>query len=227
MEYSKEQIIIETRHYFQKVYAWMSLGLMISAVFAMLVAFTDLRNIVIGNKVVFLGFIIIQLVLVFTLSSFYESVTIRTAIGLYLGYCISTGITLSIIFLVYSYDSIALVFGITSAMFIFMSIYGFFTKTDLTNWGDLAIMSLWGVLILIVANLFYRNSVADYFLSGLGLMIFVALTAYDTQKIKKLNIIGNEGTDEDMKEAIIGALDLYLDFVNMFLKLLRLMGKRK
>jgi FtsH-binding integral membrane protein len=108
-----------------------------------------------------------------------------------------------------------------------MSAYGYFTKRDLTTIGNLLLMALLGLIIASVVNLFYFNDMLDWIITYAGVVIFVGLTAYDTQKIKEGNIIGNAGTDEDKKEAIMGALTLYLDFINLFLKLLRIFGKRK
>jgi len=108
-----------------------------------------------------------------------------------------------------------------------MSLYGYTTKKDLTSWGSFLFMGLIGLIIASVVNMFMQNSMMSTIISYVGVLIFVGLTAYDTQKIKEMNIIGNEGTDEDTKEAIQGALTLYLDFINLFLMLLRLMGDRR
>ena len=108
-----------------------------------------------------------------------------------------------------------------------MSAYGYFTKKDLTSWGNLLLMALFGLIVASIGNIFMKSETLMWITTYVGILIFVGLTAYDTQKIKNTNIIGNEGTDEDRKEAIIGALTLYLDFINLFLKLLRLFGKRK
>jgi FtsH-binding integral membrane protein len=112
-------------------------------------------------------------------------------------------------------------------MFGAMSVYGYFTKADLSHIGQVLIMGLIGLVIASVVNFFIGSEKADYILSWVGVIIFTGLTAYDTQKIRNANIIGNEGTPEDTKESIIGALTLYLDFVNLFLELLRLFGKRR
>jgi FtsH-binding integral membrane protein len=117
------------------------------------------------------------------------------------------------------------VFLMTASMFGAMSIYGYTTKQDLTTVGNLCLMGLFGLIIASVVNLFLHNDMTTLVLSWFGVVIFVGLTAYDTQKIKKMNIIGNAGTDEDRKEAISGALTLYLDFINLFLNLLRIFGK--
>ena len=149
------------------------------------------------------------------------------AITLFVLYSIVTGLTLSVIFLVYQMGSIVSIFGVTALIFAAMSIYGYTTQKDLTGIGTMALFGLFGIIIASVINLFLGNTVADTIISIIGVIVFIALTAYDTQKIKEMNVLGNEGTDDDKKEAIMGALTLYLDFINLFLKLLSLFGKRK
>jgi hypothetical protein len=134
---------------------------------------------------------------------------------------------LSSIFLRFTEGSIASTFFITAGTFAFMSILGYFTKTDLTRFGNIMMMALVGLIIASLVNIFWQNSTLYWITSSLGVLIFTGLIAYDTQKIKEMNIIGNEGTDADKKEAIMGALTLYLDFINLFLFLLRMFGDRK
>lgn len=163
----------------------------------------------------------------FGLVWFMKKISSQLATVMFLMYCFMTGLTLSVIFLVYTIESIGQIFFISAAMFGVMSVYGFFTKTDLTQLGQVFIMGLIGMIIAGLVNLFLRNGQLDYILSFIGVIIFAGLTAYDTQKIRRNNIIGNEGTPEDMKESVMGALTLYLDFINLFLKMLRLFGKRR
>jgi hypothetical protein len=137
------------------------------------------------------------------------------------------GLTLSVLFLAYTSASIGFTFLITAGTFAGMSIYGYFTKRDLTSIGNLLFMALIGLVLATVVNWFLRSEMVYWITTYAGIVIFVGLTAYDTQKIKEMNIIGNEGTDEDRKEAIIGALTLYLDFINLFIYLLRIFGDRK
>lgn len=118
-------------------------------------------------------------------------------------------------------------FLVAALLFAVMSVYGYLTNADLTKFGQILITGLFGIVLAMVVNIFLNNSALDIILSALGALIFTGLIAYDTQKIKKLNIIGNEGTAEDAKEPIVGALILYLDFINLFLDLLRLFGKRR
>jgi hypothetical protein len=153
--------------------------------------------------------------------------SVSQATGVFLLYAGLTGVTFSTLFVVYTSASITSTFLVTAGTFGAMSLYGYTTKKDLTSWGSFLFMGLIGLIIASVVNMFMQNSMMSTIISYVGVLIFVGLTAYDTQKIKEMNIIGNEGTDEDTKEAIQGALTLYLDFINLFLMLLRLMGDRR
>jgi len=206
----------------------MFLGLIISGITAYWVASNpSLYKFILLNEGIFYSLLIGELALVFGLVWLMKRISANIAIFMFLLYCFMTGLTLSVIFLVFTIESIGLAFFITACMFGIMSIYGYFTKTDLTQIGQVLIMGLFGIIIAGLVNLFLRNTLIDYIVSFIGVIIFTGLTAYDTQKIKKINIIGNEGTPEDTKESIMGALELYLDFVNLFLSLLRLLGKRR
>jgi FtsH-binding integral membrane protein len=150
-----------------------------------------------------------------------------TATFVFLLYAVVNGLTLSVIFMVYTAGSIAGTFLVTAGTFGAMALYGYTTKRDLTSWGNLLFMALIGLILSSVVNMFFHNPMVYWITTYAGILIFVGLTAYDTQKIKEMNIIGNEGTDEDRKEAIMGALMLYLDFINLFLYLLRLFGRSR
>lgn len=227
MAVTAEQVKTETRHFMQKVYAWMFLGLLISAGVAYYTAFNPaLFKAIFQNKFLFWGLLIGEIALIFILFAVINKISAWLAVVLFIGYCVLTGLTLSVIFLIYTIDSIGMTFLIASAMFGSMSVYGFFTKSDLTGIGNILIMGLWGIIIASVVNIFLKNPMVYLITSIVGVVVFTGLTAYDTQRIKNLNIIGNEGTEEDAKEAIIGAVTLYLDFINLFLMLLRLTGKR-
>jgi uncharacterized protein len=136
-------------------------------------------------------------------------------------------VTLSFLLLIYTAASVAQVFALTAGLFGVMALYGYVTKTDLTRWGNLLFMALIGLLLAMVVNVFLRNSVVDLALSALGVLIFVGLTAYDSQKIKQMAAAVDPESEMAAKVAIIGALRLYLDFINLFLRLLRLFGKRR
>lgn len=219
---------IEQRTFMTKVYGWMTLGLTISAFCAYFVANNEsLANAIIGNRLIFYGLLIAELVAVIAFVGLLKRISAMQALMLFLTYSVLTGLTLSVIFFVYTIASIMTVFLMTACMFGAMSIYGYTTKQDLTTVGNLCLMGLIGLIIASVINLFLHNDMTTLVLSWVGVLIFVGLTAYDTQKIKKMNIIGNAGTDEDRKEAISGALTLYLDFINLFLNLLRIFGKTR
>lgn len=227
-KYSARQIAAETQHYITKVYLWMSLALIITGGVAVWTASShDLISLLLGNKYVFIGLLISEFLLVAFLVGWVKRMSPEVASLIFLGYSALNGFTFSVIFLTFTMSSIATTFFITAGTFAVMSIYGYFTNTDLTRWGNLLIMALFGLVIASFINLLYQSETLDWITTYAGIFIFVGLIAYDTQKIKQMNIIGNEGSDDDKREAIIGALTLYLDFINLFLKLLRLFGRRK
>jgi FtsH-binding integral membrane protein len=218
----------EHTDFITKVYGWMTFALFLSGMTSAWVAFTpSITSLIFDNRFIFYGLLILQLGMVLYLSFLVKKISAFNATLAFIGYSIVTGLTLSVIFLVYTVSSIIATFFITAGVFGAMSAYGYFTKRDLTTIGNLLLMALLGLIIASVVNLFYFNDMLDWIITYAGVVIFVGLTAYDTQKIKEGNIIGNTGTDEDKKEAIMGALTLYLDFINLFLKLLRIFGKRK
>jgi FtsH-binding integral membrane protein len=184
-------------------------------------------NLVFGNRWTFFGLIILEFAAVGVLVSLINRMTANVATLIFILYSIFNGITLSCIFTKYTSESIASTFFVTAGTFAAMSLYGYTTKTDLTKWGNLLFMGVIGLIIASVVNWFLQSSMLYWITTCVGVIIFVGLTAYDTQKIKQTNIIGNEGTDQDHKEAIMGALTLYLDFINLFLYLLRIFGRRK
>ena len=171
--------------------------------------------------------IIGELLLVGALSKMVNRVSATTAMAMFIGYSVMNGVTISFIFFVYTMGSIASTFFITAATFAAMSAIGYFTKKDLTSLGNILTMALIGLIIASIVNIFLKSDMLYWIATYAGVLIFTGLTAYDTQKIKEMNIIGNAGTDEDKKEAIMGALTLYLDFINLFLFLLRIFGGRK
>jgi uncharacterized protein len=223
-----DQIQAESQRYMVKVYGWMCLALFITGLMAMYTASSEtLINIIFGNRIVFYALIIAELVAVATLAGLVHRMSASTAILMFVGYSLLNGLTLSVIFLVFTTESIASTFFITGGTFGVMSLYGYTTKSDLSKWGNLLFMGLIGIIIASIANFFMKSIMLYWITTYIGVLIFVGLTAYDTQKIKNNNIIGNEGTEEDSKEAIMGALTLYLDFINLFLFLLRIFGRRK
>ena len=218
----------EQQRFMVRVYNWMAAGLGITGFMAFYVSSSPaMMNILFGNPVLPIILIIAQIGLVFWLASRVMQMGVSQATGVFLLYAGLTGITFSTLFVVYTSASITSTFLVTAGTFGAMSLYGYTTKKDLTSWGSFLFMGLIGLIIASVVNMFMQNSMMSTIISYAGVLIFVGLTAYDTQKIKEMNIIGNEGTDEDTKEAIRGALTLYLDFINLFLMLLRLMGDRR
>ena len=223
-----DQIQAESQRYMVKVYGWMCLALFVTGLMAMYTASSEvLISIIFQNQFVFFGLLILELVVVVTLAGLVQKMSASTATLIFIGYSLLNGLTLSVIFFVYTTESIASTFFVTAGTFGVMSFYGYTTKSDLSKWGSLLFMGLIGLIIASIANFFMKSTMLYWITTYIGVIIFVGLTAYDTQKIKNSNVIGNEGTEEDSKEAIMGALTLYLDFINLFLYLLRIFGKRK
>jgi uncharacterized protein len=218
----------ETQRFMTKVYGWMSVALVVTGLVAIYVASTPkLVEVIFGNRVLFWGLIIGEILMVGAMVGWVARMSANTATLLFLFYSAVNGLTLSGIFLIYTAGSIASTFFITAGTFGVMSFYGYTTKSDLTKWKNILFMGVIGLVIASVVNIFMKSTMLYWITTYAGVLIFVGLTAYDTQKIKNMNIIGNEGTDEDHKEAILGALSLYLDFINLFLYLLRIFGRRK
>lgn len=216
----------EQARFITKVYGWMAIGLALTGAVSYLIANSPaLLQIIYGNKFVFWGLLIGELLMVGYLAAAVTRMSAATATLVYMLYAVVNGLTLSGIFILYTSTSIVGTFLITAGTFAAMSAYGYFTKQDLTKAGNLLFMALIGLVIATVVNIIFRNPILHWIITYAGILIFVGLTAYDTQKIKQMNIIGNEGTEEDHKEAIMGALTLYLDFINLFLYLLRLFGR--
>lgn len=215
------------RAFLVKVYGWMMAGLLVTSILALLTVQTPaLLELVFSNKIVFFGLIIAQLGLVIWLSARVEHMSAVTATSTFLGYSALTGLTLSMIFLAYTEASLASTFFVTAGTFGIMSAYGYFTRRDLTSLGSFLMMGLIGVILASIVNMFFHNSMVYWITTYIGILIFVGLTAYDTQKIKAMALSLAEG-EAAQKGAIIGALRLYLDFINLFLLLLRVMGNRR
>ncbi len=212
----------------QKVYTWMTLALVITGLCSYGVATSPaILSFIFSNQIVFWGMIIAEFGLVLGLSSRIDRISLTTGTIMFILYSILNGVLLSSIFLLYTMESIGQVFFITAGTFGAMSCYGYFTKTDLTSWGKLLLMALVGIIIATIVNFFVGSSQMQMIISYIGVLVFVGLTAYDTQKIKVL--ISNAGTEEEagQKIALLGALTLYLDFINLFIYLIRIFGKRR
>ena len=211
-----------------KVYIWMTFGLLLTAITAVVTISSEtLINLIFGNQIVFYGLVFAQLGLVIGLSTAINKIKAFTATLMFLFYSALSGVTFASIFLVYTSTSIASAFFIASGTFGAMSIYGFVTKRDLTGFGSFLFMGLIGIIIASVVNWFLKSEMMHYVIGYVGVLIFVGLTAYDTQKIKRIGQAGFADGESRHKAAIIGALNLYLDFINLFLMLLRVMGNRR
>ncbi len=220
---SPEAIAAEQQGFMVKVFGWMGGGLLVSGLVATWVA-TNVGFIGMGT---FIVAAIIQLVVVIGLVSRVAKMSATMATGLFIFYSALSGVTLSTLLLIYTAESVASTFVITAGVFGVMAFYGYTTKKDLTGWGSFLFMGLIGIILASVVNMFMRSSAMGLVISYVGVLIFTGLTAYDVQKIKSKNVLGNAGTDEDTKEAVIGALALYLDFINLFIMLLRITGTRR
>lgn len=208
------------------VYGWMALALIISAACALLTASsTTVLRFIFGNPIVFYGLIIGELAIVFILSARIRKMSVTSAIIAFIAYSVINGITLSSIFMVYSISSISRVFLVTAVMFGAMSLYGLKTKSDLSSMSRYLFMALIGVIIASVLNLLFRSTMLDWIISLVSVVVFTGLTAWDTQKLLRASEF-SDGSETFSKVAIIGALELYLDFINIFLSLLRLFGRR-
>ena len=225
---SADAIAAEQQRFMVRVYNWMTAGLGVTGFVAYYISNSEMMmNIIHGNPIVTIVLIVAQLGLVFYLASGIQKMSASLATGVFMLYAGLTGFTFSFIFIAYTSSSITSTFLVTAGTFSAMSFYGYTTKKDLTSWESFLFMGLIGIIIASLVNMFLQSEAMHWIITYAGVLIFVGLTAYDTQKIKETNILGNEGTDEDTKEAIIGALTLYLDFINLFLMLLRIMGDRR
>lgn len=213
------------RNYMISVYNNMGLGLLVSGLIAYVVGTSPaLSNMVYGGPQAYL-FMFAPLVAVLALSFGIEKMSVNTARLAFYGFAAIMGISLSSIFIVYQMGSIFQVFLITSVMFGSMSLYGYTTKKDLTSIGSFLIMGVWGLVIASIVNIFLQNSVMQLVISAIGVIVFTGLTAYDTQRIREIYFV-TEG-EQRAKAGIMGALNLYLDFINLMVSLIQLLGQRK
>ena len=221
---------VRVNEFIRSVYNWMAIGLALTGLVAFYVSNSEaMLRLIFGNRLIFFGLIIGELVLVFSLSARVNKMQASTATGLFVLYAALNGATLSSIFLIYTRSSIASTFFICAATFVAVSIFGMVTKRDLTSMGQFLFMGLIGIVIASVVNMFVRSSGMSLIISYIGVIVFVGLTAYDTQKLKHMALSQPAGLDAGVvrKGAILGALSLYLDFINLFLMLLRILGNRE
>lgn len=219
-----DQIVIAQNTLIRQVYAWMGGGLLLTALMAMATLSSPvLFNAIVGNRIVFYALIIGELGLVIGISRAINKISAPVASSLFLLYAALNGVTMSVIFAIYTAESITSTFVITAVTFGAMSVFGYVTKRDLSGWGSFLFMGLIGIVIASLVNIFVGSSAVSWIISVIGVIVFTGLTAYDTWKIKAMAAAGAEGR----KPAILGALTLYLDFINLFLMLLRLLGNRR
>lgn len=215
-------------NYMSMVYGFMALAFGITAATAYYVSITpSIYKPIFASPWIVFGVFLIQILFVVALTILLPKLSFSVALLLFFGYAISLGLTLSVIFLRFQMSSIYLAFFISAGMFAAMAIYGYFTRTDLTSIGNLLFMALFGLLIGLLVNLFLKSSMFDVFLSALGVIIFTGLIAYDSQRIKQIGRLMLAGGNAESKVAIFGALTLYLDFVNLFLYMLTLVGRKR
>lgn len=213
-----------------KVFNWMALGLGLTGLTAFFVAHSETAiQIFLVNPMMRWGIILGELGLVFYLSARIQKISHQAATGLFFLYSVLNGITLAVILLIYTATSVAATFFITAGMFGAMAVYGLVTKKDLSSMGSFMIMGLIGMILASLVNIFMQSSMMSWVISGIGVIIFTGLTAYDVQKITKIGGSGimNSGEAAIRKGAIMGALALYLDFINLFLSLLHFLGNRE
>ena len=215
--------------FFAQVYGWMAVGLALTGGMALFAASSPtLQQFIFGSRITFFGLIILELVIVGFLSARIFQWSLSQAKAAFVGYALLNGLTLSVIFLAYTASSIASTFFTTALMFGVMSAFGYFTKSDLSGWGKILSMAVIGLFIALLVNMFWGNSTLNLIVSFAGVLIFTALAAYDTQKLKQIAFLGvTEGEEVSHKASILGALTLYLDFINLFLFLLRFTGSRR
>jgi FtsH-binding integral membrane protein len=230
ISYPKSRTEALVNNFVISVYNWMCIGLALTGFIAFYVSHSEtIMKMVFGSKVLFFGIIIAELALVFTMSGRINRMSASTATALFVLYSALNGVTLSFIFLVYAQTSIVSTFFICSATFLASSIYAWTTKRDLTSLGGFFMMGLMGIIIASLVNMFIHSNSMSMIISYIGVLVFIGLTAYDTQKLKSMAQSQPDGLDAAVirKGAILGALSLYLDFINLFLLLLRIFGGGK
>ena len=216
------------RGFIVRVYAWMTFGLLITAASAFItLVVPGVIQALTSNSIIFIGLVVAELAVVIVLSAAINRFPPAVAGLLFTGYAVLNGITLSLLVLVYTSSSIALTFGVTACTFGIMTLFGFTTQRDLTKLGSLLIMALIGMILASLLNLFLNNSAIYWITTYLGILIFVGLVAYDTQKLKSMSLSVGQNGELAKRASIMGALALYLDFINLFLLILRILGRRR
>ncbi|MDU6409824.1 MAG: Bax inhibitor-1/YccA family protein [Yersiniaceae bacterium] len=215
--------------YMAQVYGWMTCGLLLTAFVSWYAANTPaVMQAIFSSQITFFGLIIAQLAVVFVLSGLVNRLSGAVATALFMLYSVLTGLTMSSIFVLYTYSSIASTFVVTGGMFGAMSLFGYTTKRDLSGMGSMLFMALIGIVLASVVNIWLKSTALMWAVTYIGVLVFVGLTAYDTQKLKNIGEqLDPADRDGFRKYSIVGALTLYLDFINLFLMLLRIFGNRR
>ncbi len=212
----------------RKVYLWMTMALAITGITAYYVANNEtLLTAIVTNQILFWGLIIAEFGLVIGLTAAINKLSLTTATLMFVLYSVINGATMSFIFLIYTASSVTNVFLITAGTFAAMAAFGYFTKADLSSLGKILMMALIGVIIATIVNIFTKSEGLAVILNYVGVLVFVGLTAYDSQKIKNMLLTAPDASEASQKIALLGALSLYLDFINLFLYLLRILGSRR
>ncbi len=226
--YNDPGLEIRQSEFISKVYGWMCAALLVTALVAWAMAtIPGMAEGLFRHRFFFWGILIAQFGCVIGLSGFAQRLTTKQNIAIFLGYAVLNGLTFSFIFLLFTFSSIMVTFFITAFSFGVMSYFGYVTKQDLTTFGNILKLALLGLVIATVANIFFSNESMYWITTYAGVLIFVGLIAYDTQKLKAMHAMSASSASDMQKTAILGALSLYLDFINLFLYLLRLFGRRK
>lgn len=227
IDYTKSQVSEQARTFLLNVYNWMALGLGITGVVAYGMYASNLVILLTSSPVLFYGLLFAQLGIVLGLTFAMKKINSLLAIAAFFLYSGLTGLTFSVLFLVYTGASIASTFFVCAGMFGAVSVFGYVTKMDLSGMKTFLFMGLIGLILASIVNIFLGNEMLYWVISYAGVLIFVGLTAYDTQKIKQMSSEIDGASEEGKKTAVFGALKLYLDFINMFIFLLRILGKRR
>lgn len=229
MYYERVQVQESTmRSLLSAVFMWMGVALSITGLLAWFVYDNEaVRQAVLGKPAVVMGLLIAQLAVVIFFSFMIYRVSFATALALFVAYAALTGVTLSSIFVVYTTSSIAATFFVAAGMFAGAGLYGYFTRSDLSSIGSLFGMALWGIILAMLVNMFVQSASFNLVISGVAVLLFTGLTAYDIQRIKQISGMMIQDNQMHNKIALIGALTLYLDFLNLFLSLLQFSGRRK
>jgi len=228
--FSLDSVLARERSILKNVYMWMTLGLALTGVVALGVASSPgIIRALVMNRILFFGIMFAEIGLVWFLSARLHTMSVAAATLGFAAYAALNGVTMSLIFLVYSGTSIAATFFITAGTFGGMSVYALTTKRNLSSIGSYLVMALWGIIIASLVNMFLKSSGFDMVISLVGVVVFLGLTAYDTQIIKGWNEQAGYASDEAVfvRISIMGALKLYLDFINLFLMMLRLFGRQR